>query len=573
MRTTVIMLGVLLASELQVNAQQPPPNVLVIITDDQGHGDFGVHGNPVISTPHLDRLARQSVQLTNFCVSPVCAPTRASLLTGRYNYRTRVVDTYLGRALMDPDEVTLAEVLAQGGYRTGIFGKWHLGDNYPLRAIDQGFHEALVLKGGGIGQPSDLPDGSSYFDPALLHNGQVVRSKGYCSDVFTDAAMEFITKHREQPFFVYLAFNAPHDPLQVPERYAAPYQQRKLRAADFPSFGQPFAEQFDPDATAKTYGMIANIDDNVGRLLDKLDELKLAENTIVVFLTDNGPQRPRYKSGFRGQKGTVYEGGIRVPCWVRCPAKLLMKRQIDYPAAHIDLMPTLLAACGVAPPKDVKLDGLNLLPLLQGAPANLPDRTLFFQWHRGDVSELGRACAARSRQWKLVQPVPPGPNPPRFELFDLTSDPYETKDLAGAHPDIVTRLKKQLEVWFTDVSATRGYDPPRIKLGTAHENPTLLTRQDWRGPQAGWTAKSLGHWEVDVTAGTYTMRMPLGETKPQKIRLTAGAVNVEQVVPADARSVQMDNVRLPAGPARLEVVLLDGKEAVGPLYVEIERMK
>src|SRR5262245_2707587 len=196
-----------------VAAEAKGPNVLVIITDDQGHGDLGFHGNPKIRTPHLDQLARQSVQLTYFYVSPVCSPTRSSLMTGRYNYRTGVVDTFLGRSLMYPDEVTLAEMLGAAGYRTGIFGKWHLGDNYPMRPIDQGFQEALVLRGGGIGQPSDPPGGSSYFDPVLQHNGRQEKKAGYCSDVYTDAALEFIKAGSDRPFFVYLPFNCPHAPL------------------------------------------------------------------------------------------------------------------------------------------------------------------------------------------------------------------------------------------------------------------------------------------------------------------------------------------------------------------------
>ena len=206
----------------------------MIITDDQGHGDLGVHGNPKIRTPHLDQLARQSVRLDQFHVMPVCAPTRACLMTGRYNYRTRVVDTFMGRAMMDPQEVTLAEMLGPAGYRTAIFGKWHLGDNYPLRAIDQGFQEALVLKGGGIGQPSDPPGGSSYFDPILQHNGRPVKKAGYCSDVFTDAAIDSSTANRARPFFVYLAFNCPHTPLEVPEAYLKPYQRHAPRERPVP---------------------------------------------------------------------------------------------------------------------------------------------------------------------------------------------------------------------------------------------------------------------------------------------------------------------------------------------------
>src|SRR4051794_20331584 len=203
-RTFLAVVAALLAAGA-ADARQPKkrPNVIVIITDDQGHGDLGIHGNPKIKTPNIDKFGRQSTRFRNFYVSPVCSPTRSSLLTGRYNYRTGVVDTFIGRSMMHPDEVTLAELLAAAGYRTGIFGKWHLGDCYPMRAIDQGFQEALIIRGGGIAQPSDPPGGSSYFDPVLQHNGKQVRKMGYCSDVFTDAAIEFMAKNRDRPFFCY----------------------------------------------------------------------------------------------------------------------------------------------------------------------------------------------------------------------------------------------------------------------------------------------------------------------------------------------------------------------------------
>jgi len=224
------------------------PNVLVIMTDDQGFGDFAMNGNPVVRTPNLDKLAKDGVRLTNFYVSPVCSPTRASLLTGRYNYRTGVVDTYLGRSLMDSDEVTLAEMLRWAGYRTGIFGKWHLGDNYPMRPQDQGFGESLVLKGGGLGQPSDFPGGSNYTDPILLRNGRPVKTTGYVSDVLATATMNFMTANRDRPFFAYLAFNAPHEPLNdVPKDQLDRYKSLRLTASQFVSPGWPLPQRMDMD--------------------------------------------------------------------------------------------------------------------------------------------------------------------------------------------------------------------------------------------------------------------------------------------------------------------------------------
>ncbi len=419
-----------------------PPNIVVIITDDQGYGDLRVHGNPKLDTPNIDRLAREGVQFQSFYVSPVCSLTRASLLTGRYNYRTGVVDTYLGRSLMHPDETTLAEVLSRAGYRTGIFGKWHLGDNYPLRAMDQGFQESLVLNGGGIGQPSDPVEGTSYFNPLLRRNGTWVKTRGYVSDVITDAAIEFITAHQRQPFFTYLAFNAPHTPLEVPAAKYAKYKAMNMTAEDFAGPGTPMGGNFDPDVTAKIYGMVENIDDNVGRLLATLETLGLTDRTVVMFMTDNGPQQRRYNAGMSRLKGTVHEGGIRVPLFVRWPG-VFQPRTVDRIAAHIDVMPTLLEVSRVEKPQAVKFDGVSLMPLLKGEGAGWPDRTLFFQWHRGDTPQLHRAFAARSQRYKLIQPLGNGennlPSTVDFELYDMANDPLEQRNVAAEEPEVVSR--------------------------------------------------------------------------------------------------------------------------------------
>jgi arylsulfatase A-like enzyme len=557
-------------------ADTPPrPNVLLILVDDMGHGDLGVHGNPIIKTPNLDRFARRSLRMKYFYVSPVCAPTRASLLTGRYNYRTGAIDTFLGRALMHPDEVTLAELLAAAGYRTGIFGKWHLGDNYPLRAMDQGFQEALVLRGGGIGQPSDPPGGESYFDPVLQHNGKQVQKKGYCSDVFTDAAIDFITHQRDKPFFCYLAYNAPHTPLQVPDRYHQMYAKLNLAHDQFPKIGHPLPGKANQDDTAKVYGMVTNIDDNIGRLLAKLDELKLAENTIVIFLTDNGPQQVRYNSGMLMRKGSVHEGGIRVPFFVRWPGQLPADRDIDRIAAHIDIVPTLCAACEVTLDKKLKIDGVNLLPLWKGEKTDWPDRTLYFQWHRGDVPELHRACAARSQNWRLVQPEGAGEKPLpknfRFKLYDMASDPLEEHDVAERHPEIVAKMKQGYESWFRDVSATRGYDPPRIHVGSDKEPITVLTRQDWRGPKAGWGPKSVGYWEVEVErAGKYRVTI----TAPKALNTGIVEFRTGELVSLALLQGETATIvaKLPAGAARLHAEIRERPEAedvIGARYVEV----
>ncbi|MFI5460871.1 MAG: arylsulfatase [Isosphaerales bacterium] len=552
------------------------PNILLIMTDDQGYGDLGAHGNPKIKTPHIDQFTTESVRLKNFYVSPVCSPTRASLLTGRYNFRTGVVDTYLGRSMMHPDEVTLAEVLAAAGYRTGIFGKWHLGDNSPLRPIDQGFREALVIKGGGIGQPADPPGGSSYFDPVLQHNGKAERYKGYCSDIFAQAAIDFLSADGDHPFFAYLAFNCPHDPLEAPEPELAAYKAMDLTLGSFPQLGQPIpaALAAPPDSVARVYAMVTNIDTNVGKILKVLDDRRIAGKTIVVFMTDNGPAQVRFNAGLRGWKGSVYDGGIHVPCYIRWPGQLPAGLIVDQVAAHIDLMPTLLAACDVAPPRDVKLDGKSLLLLLRGVQTTgWPDRTLFFQWHRGDRPEAGRAFAARSRTYKLVrrEPTPGARGKPPLELYDMEHDPLELHDVAGLHPDVVARMHANYQDWFKDVTSTRGPEPIRIELGGTRENPTFLTRQDWRGPLAGWNPNDLGFWEVQVArAGSFDISLHFAPRRfPTTAHVSLSGTSREQTLGAGATEVTFKSIPVHAGPGRLEAWVEGNRARAGVLDVTV----
>ena len=515
------------------------PNVILVISDDQGYGDISLHGNPVLKTPNMDRVAREGVRYDQFHVNPVCSPTRASLMTGRHYYRTGVVDTYLGRSMMWPDEITLPEILRKAGYRTGHFGKWHLGDHYPMRPMEQGFDVSVSHHGGGIGQPSDIPGGDHYFDATLYRNGAPFKSKGYCTDVFFDEAMHFIGNNAGKPFFVYIPTNAPHDPLEVDPKWVEPYQGKV------------------DDRTAKVYGMVANVDSNLGRLIARLDELKIADNTILVFMTDNGPQWDRYNAGMRGRKGTVYEGGLRVPFFVRWPAKIKAGQVDNRLAAHIDFFPTIAAACGVPLPKGVKLDGRDILG------GDRSNRTICFQWHRGDRGRLYENCCAMDSRYKLVNGK---------ELYDLQADPGEKNDIAAANPNEVARLRKEYEAWFHDVESTRNFKLPSIWLGDPHENPVLLTRQDWRGPQAGWDAKSIGYWDVDVRqGGAYELNVlfgravDAGETLQVSLNGIAATVNP----PAGAKSAKVTfDKPVPKGEGRLEASLGDRG---GVAYVEVLR--
>jgi arylsulfatase A-like enzyme len=524
------------------------PNVVLMVTDDQGFGDLSLHRNPHLKTPNMDSIATSGVQFTQFQVCPVCSPTRSSLLTGRYNYRTGIVDTFLGRSLMWPDEVTTAELLGGAGYRTGIFGKWHLGDNYPMRAIDQGFQEALVIKGGGLAQPSDPPESkSSYFDPVLQHNGKPERRRGYCTDVFFDAAIEFIEANRARPFFAYVPTNAPHSPLQIEDRWVEPFRKMGL-----------------PEPVAKVYGMNANTDANIGRLLERLKALELERNTIVIFMSDNGMAGKRYNCGMRGTKGTVYQGGIRAPFFVRWPAVIQPGRKVERIAAHIDVLPTLLDACGVPKPAGLKLDGRSLLPFWDGTATSWPDRTLYTQWHRGDQPELFRACAARTQRYKLVDGK---------ELYDLQADPAESRDIAAANPDVVARMRKGYEQWFRDVSSTRGYAPSRIYIGTEFEDPVTFTRQDWRGPRAGWGAEGLGYWEVDVReSGRFRVKvqMPPAAAAGQ-IEFRLNGAQLKQAVDKGATECTLGPVEIPKGPGRLEAWLAMGDTTLGVHYVDVSK--
>jgi arylsulfatase A-like enzyme len=546
------------------------PNVLLVITDDQGYGELGCHGNPVLKTPNIDAFSKQSTQLTNFYVCPVCSPTRSSLLTGRYNYRTGVVDTFVGRSMMHPDEVTLAELLRDAGYRTGLFGKWHLGDNYPMRPQDQGFQEVLMHRGGGIAQPSDPPGGSSYSDPVLFHNGKQTQFKGYCTDVFTDAALDFVAARSDKPFLAYVTYNCPHAPYQVQEKDWRPYKGIDLGPDAFPKVGSPWAgPKLNQEEIGKAYGMIANIDGNFGRLL-----AKVPDDTLVVFLTDNGPGGVRWNAGLRDRKGTVYEGGIRVPFYVRWKGHVPEGKKVDTPATHIDITPTILDACGVSAAKDGKIDGRSVLPLLCGERLDWPERTLFFQWHRGDVPELGRVFAARGARYKLVQAagVAPGKYTPKEELFDLANDPFEEKDVAGDHPEIVRDLRAKYEAWFADVKATRNFEGPRIHVGSEPEPLTVLTRQDWRGPKAGWTPTSEGHWDVFVERpGKYRVTLEFDAAAGDRRAFAGNGKAKEKIDVPAGRTRAVVEMPMSKGDATLEA-WVEGKARVGVKYVEIERI-
>jgi arylsulfatase A-like enzyme len=568
------------------------PNVILILSDDEAYGDFGCYGNTQIHTPAFDRYYRESVRFSNFYVQPVCSPTRACLMTGRYLFRGGLIDTYRGVSMLRPNEVILAQALAEyGGYRTGIFGKWHLGDHYPLRPNERGFQESLVCTGGGIGQIDD-PIDNPYIDPILYHNGKAEQYHGNCTDIFFDEALRFVEANRALPFFVYIPTNVVHEPLEVPERYAAPYRAMGLS-----------------DPVSKLYGMVTNLDENIAKMFSKLEAWGLDRNTVVIFLTDNGMGGPkRYNAGLRGSKTQVYEGGIKTPFFVRWPGRFEGGRDVDRIGAHIDVFPTVLDICGVPKPAGLQLDGSSLLPLLEGKTAGWPDRTLFIQQARPDrygwdVPRLYTNCAVRGQQYKIVMSASSGDRFSRpvgmgeTELYDIGQDPGEQHNLAAEHPEVVFEMRRQYEAWFWEVM--KGLNPPvRNQLGTPYENPVRLGPQDMRGPKAtdapwNWDqahqmAKTepagSGYYEVEVAReGRYRFTLRFGPPggkdvpvmKPGKAFLGIGGINREKAIEAGAQAVVFE-VELKAGKGRLEPLFTGQRTdggAVSPFWIEVEYLK
>lgn len=557
-------------------AAEKRPNILLMMTDDQGWADLGYRGHPYLKTPNLDRLASQSTELVQFTTPPNCAPTRAGLMTGRYNYRTGVTEVLGGNHMMYSDEVTIAEVLRDAGYRTGIFGKWHLGSNYPMRPTDQGFEEALVHKAGGIGQAAG-PAGNQYFDPTLEHNDVTKQYSGYCDDIFADAAIGFIEQKSDKPFFAYLATPLPHFPLVVGDEWADPYREMGLH-----------------EHNALTFGMIAAIDWNVGRVLEAIKRSGIENNTIVIFMSDNGPRTRRTKNdvypgrfvaGLRGTKTSIYDNGIRVPFFIRWPDRLKAGVKIDTIAAHIDVFPTLLDACGIEVPSEITIDGWSLMPLLSGEAESWPQRNLYFQWHGGPIPYEYVHFAVRSDRYKLVQGQddPHGfyDRPSRdqlkqilagLELYDIRNDPSEIHNLAKQHPEIVDQMLADYEDWFSDVTSGRDFHfQERTHLGTPHQSTVILSlfdnRQWKRGPGGGY-------WDVlTPESGSYEFRLQFnsaGRAGTAVIRYAGQSYS--KPFAEGVREVTFTDVFLPEASGRLEVFLKKGRISEPVDYVDVTRM-
>jgi arylsulfatase A-like enzyme len=557
------------------------PNVLLIITDDQGYGDLSFTGNPHLKTPVIDNLAKESVRLDNFYVCPVSAPTRASLMTGRYSLRTGVHDTYNGGAIMASSEVTIAEMLKGAGYTTGIFGKWHLGDNFPSRPIDQGFDESVTHLGGGMGQVGDFTTwfkgDRSYFDPVLWHNGKQEEYSGYCSDIFTEQAINFISNNSKEPFFCYLAFNAPHTPLQVPEKYYNMFKDIDP-ASGFNNDTRPFTpmNERNKEDARRVYAMVKNIDDNVGKLMKRLDGLGLSENTIVIFMTDNGPQQTRYNAGLRGLKSSVYRGGVRVPFYIKYPALFKGNRNISTTAANIDILPTIADICNTSIPYDRVIDGKSLLPLLKGSEVDWDNRSLFFYWTR-KYPELYNNVALQKEKFKLIGHTDYNAEISEFELFNIEEDPYEQNNILNSNKVYAKEMKAELEKYFFElVNSPNLTDPPHCIIGSKNENPTFLSRNDADGERGIWDQEELyGKWRVSFLKGTYNLKFkflsPLKEGG-QMIVETGTFINQQRIRLGGITELEMSNITFPDMTCDLIPFYLVNSKKILPFWVEIERV-
>ncbi len=472
MKPTTLVLAALVLHSAQLlgadSLENSRPNIILIITDDQGYGPVGRHGHPWIKTPSLDELYDGSVRFTRFLVSPTCSPTRSALMTGRHPMKNGVTHTILERERMTLQATTLPQVLKSSGYTTGIFGKWHLGDEEPYQPHKRGFDEAFIHGAGGIGQAyncscADAP-GNKYFDPVIRHNGSFVKTEGFCTDIFFTAAMGWIkkVKDKDAPFFTYITTNAPHGP------FIAPPKNTK-RFTDL-GFGE---------RQAGFYGMIENIDENVGRLLANLGKWKLFDNTLIIFMSDNGmtgggsgrlgqplgkltdgTKMLPYNAGMKGLKGSADEGGVRVPFFVRWDGHIEPGRDVNRIAAHIDILPTLAALTDSEQPKD-QVEGRNLLPLIENPKIKWQDRFLFThkgRWKTGADPEdfKWKNFAVRNQRFRFVE---------NNALYDMQKDPSQKTNVIDQHPEVVKKMRAAYETWWSE---TR----PLMVNETAKMSPT-----------------------------------------------------------------------------------------------------
>ncbi len=484
------------------------PNVILVLTDDQGYGDLSVHGNPVLKTPVLDKLHDQCIRFTDFHSAPMCSPTRGQLMTGMdalYNGCTAVC---LGRSMVREELPEMAGIFKASGYKTAHFGKWHMGDSYPYRPQDRGFDETVSHGAWGIGSIADYYQ-NTYWDATFRHNQDLEKYPGYCTDVWFDQTLDYISRWNEgdKPFFVYLATNCPHGPHLCDDEYSDPYLEKGMTPV-----------------VSKFFGQIANIDENMERLISTLDEKGLADNTILIYMTDNGTVRGYevFNAGMRGHKTQPWEGGHRVPLFIRWPdGNLGEPRDIDVLAECQDLLPTLIDWCGLKKPENATFDGSSLAPVFSGNTENLDDRILVVEYDNPYRPEENRVVMWK--KWRLVMDK---------ELYDLSTDPGQTTDVAEKYPDVMNTMQEYYRTWKE--KALTGYNQKRyIHLGTEKQNPLTLYSSDWQGSYADNSGdlvagNRIGYWDVQVeTPGKY--EFTLYRWHPASGIPLAGAMEIRNV--------------------------------------------
>ena len=536
-RTTVVTCIVLLLSPWACNSvvRETRPNVIIVLTDDQGYGDLSCHGNPVLKTPNLDQLSEESVRFTDFHVSAMCTPSRGQILTGVDAFRNGATCVSRGRSLIQSGIPTMADLFSANGYKTAFFGKWHLGENYPYRPEDRGFQETVHHAAWGI---TSIPDywTNDYFEDSYLHNGVYEEYEGYCTDVWFNETMKWMTERQksDEPFFVYLPTNAPHSPLWVAEKYSEPY-------TDYPEVKDFF-------------GMISNIDENIGRLMSMLDETGLRENTILIFMTDNGTSvgHKVFNAGMRGHKTELYDGGHRVPFFISWPGGGLGEaRDINELAQGQDIFPTLMDLCKLKTTESLTVDGISLAEVLSGEKASLPDRMCVVQYDRHFEGLTGKwESAILWDKWRLVNGE---------ELYNIDSDPGQNKDISGENPDIMKKMRDHYEAWWAEVEPGRS-QLNAISIGSEKENPVNLSSCDWDGAYAdNW-------WQLSGGGHNGTWHISVEESAEYEFELRRWPTQADAPISASATKPGYDNEgkALPIVMARIEIADVELSKPVAP---------
>jgi arylsulfatase A-like enzyme len=586
-----------------VTEQPGRPNIVLVMTDDQGYGDLGMHDNPIVKTPQIDQLASESHRFTNFHVDPTCSPTRSALMSGQYSLRAGVWHTVMGRHMLSDRHHTLPEALRDAGYNTAMVGKWHLGDNYPFRPQDQGFDHVLIHGGGGVGQAPDYW-GNTQFDDTYFLNGETRHYPGFVTDVWFDEAIDYVQKNAggDEPFFLYVSTNAPHRPWRAPEEYIAPYRELGLE-----------------DGMAKFYAMITNLDDNIARLRTALRDADIEDNTIFIFMTDNGSALAQISKGepaslmsdearaaigqeietlnshMRGGKASTYDGGHRVPFFIRWPAGDLDEaRDIDDLTAHVDILPTLLDLAGIDI-DDIDTDGISLVPALKDV-VELPDRTMVVTNQRVLHPDPDRPYSVMQGSWRYVHAEQGG----GVELFDLATDPGQTNNIIEQHPERTQAMARSYEDWWQHTTGA-GTPTTRPIVGSDAENPLRISAMDWLAPSTdqvpwwpgfgeekkgnGWLGREgdfqLSPWALKVAEkGTYRITLYLHDEPAQKViphgyahLQMNGELSSQELVEGSVSSTF--EVSLDAGDLDVTAWFDDGGEAPGQalaaFYLYFER--